>query len=151
MPRAGSAALLRDILLALGAEGATGELTVHGTSMLPSIADGDRVRLVPADTVRLGDVVLRRRGAALILHRVVGWWRVGEGWRVLTKGDGERALDPPADPGDMIGKAVVRITAGQIEPLACERARALRSLAAGLCWELCAKARRLVASYGRTD
>ncbi len=133
------------MLLTLGAEGAAGELTVHGTSMLPSIAGGDRVRLVPAETVHIGDVVLRRHGAALILHRVVGWWLTRQGWRILTKGDGARALDPPAWSQDIVGKAVARITGDRIEPLPCHTGCALRSLAAGLCWELCAKVRRLAA------
>ena len=142
MARPGSAEFLREVLHELGSEGAAGELTVHGTSMLPSIADGDHIRLVPADgAVRVGDVVLRRRGSALILHRLVGWWPGRSGWRMLTKGDGERVLDPPAAPGDILGIALARIAHGTPEPLAPDRGRALRSLLAGLLWELLIKTR----------
>ncbi|HTX53255.1 MAG TPA: S24/S26 family peptidase [Candidatus Baltobacteraceae bacterium] len=145
MARPDSAEFLREVLQERGSEGAAGGLAVYGTSMLPSIADGDRIRPVPAEgAVRVGDVVLRRRESAPILHRLVGFWPGQSGWRLLIVGDGERVLDPSAAPGDILGNAVARIAHGTPEPLAPDRGRALRSLLAGLLWELLIKTRRAV-------
>jgi hypothetical protein len=147
MSRAGSAEFLRRVLGEVGGEGALGELTVHGASMHPTIGDGDRVRLVPAQPadVGVGDIVLRRVGPRLILHRVVGWWPDRRGWRLLTKGDGARRLDPPCAPDAVIGRAVARLAGHAVRPLSPRKGRALGSLAAGLCWEAVALLRRWAA------
>jgi hypothetical protein len=144
MSRPGTAEFLRRVLLEIGAEGALGQLTVHGTSMRPTIGDGDRVRLVPARSgeLGLGDIVLRKDGAKLILHRIVGWWPSRHGWRLLTKGDGERQLDPPLPPEDVLGKAVARITGERSYPLRASQNRALRSLGEGLVSEVACRIRR---------
>jgi hypothetical protein len=81
-----AAPLLRD----LAGEGTTAELPVRGNSMRPVLQQGDRVRLIPATAagVRVGDVVVRTDATGPVIHRLVGWWPTGGGWRILTKGDG---------------------------------------------------------------
>ena len=46
-------------------------VTGVGDSMAPTIREGDRVLLVPAGTLRRGDVVLGDFGRSLVLHRVL--------------------------------------------------------------------------------
>lgn len=46
-------------------------VTCAGRSMEPTIALGDRVRVVACDRVRSGDVVLFQASRARVLHRVV--------------------------------------------------------------------------------
>lgn len=68
------------------------EIVVTGTSMLPSIPSGSRIRLSPPRAISLGDIcaaTIDKR--TFVVHRVVGL-RCG-GW-VLTKGDSNRGPDP---------------------------------------------------------
>jgi len=68
-------------------------LTVSGSCMEPSLAEGSKVTLAtPTRAVRVGDVVLLRIAAGLRLHRVL--WRFSE--RIRTKGDRGMFLDPAA-------------------------------------------------------
>jgi len=104
------------------------------------LRDGDRVRLasVTKMNVRLGDVVLRVEPSGTIIHRVVGWWPSREGWRILTKGDGARRLDPPLPPDRLVGRVAALVRGRDVRHLdgmwvrVRAWSRAFRSLMAGL-------------------
>jgi hypothetical protein len=72
--------------------------------MIPVLRDGDVVTIVPEKRCRLGDIVLFRRGDALLLHRVVAKFS----GRVVTKGDALGGLDFRVAPQDILGRAVWR-------------------------------------------
>jgi hypothetical protein len=126
--------LLPPLLQELADQGFTGELPVRGTSMRPTLLDGDRIWLIPAtaEELRLGDIVVWMDRTGPIIHRYVGWWRTRQGWRVLTKGDGVHRLDRPVHPDCVVGRAVALVRRGEVEPLdgAATRLRG-RRLAAG--------------------
>jgi len=136
--------LLASLLCDLGAEGRSAEIPVRGNSMRPMLRDGDRVRLAPVTDagVRLGDVVLRVEPAGPIIHRVVGRWPSQDGWRILTKGDGARRLDPPLPPGGLVGRVIARVRGSHVQRLdrtgmrIRARSRALVSLIVGLIVEV---------------
>lgn len=111
--------LLAPLVGDLAAHGRTAEIPVCGTSMCPSLLHGDRVRLVPAtgEEVRIGDVVVGMGETGPIIHRVVGWWRVRDSWRILTKGDAARWLDPPLHPGSVVARVVARVRNDQVRRL----------------------------------
>ncbi len=142
--------LLGLLLQELAANGIIGEMPVRGTSMRPMLLDGDRVQLVPARAgkARLGDVVARPGQEGPTLHRLVGWWRTGEGWRVLTKGDAACRLDPPLRLDCPVARVVTRIRDGKVRRLddwqmrCLGRVRAAVSLAEGLMMEAWSRVRR---------
>jgi signal peptidase I len=109
------APLVRD----LWADGTIPEIPVRGNSMRPMLRDGDRVRLAPMTHAgaRLGDVVLRVEPSGPVIHRVVGWWPSRRGWRLLTKGDGARRLDPPLPPEGLAGRVVARVRGTSVQRL----------------------------------
>src|SRR5688572_12431280 len=53
--------------------GAETELTLTGSSMAPALRDGDRLRVVPlaGAAPAPGEIVVARRGARLVTHRLV--------------------------------------------------------------------------------
>jgi len=132
--------LLAPLVRDLAADGRAVEIPVRGNSMRPMLRDGDRVRLasVTKMNVRLGDVVLRVEPSGTIIHRVVGWWPSREGWRILTKGDGARRLDPPLPPDRLVGLVAALVRGDDVRQLdgtwmrVRAWSRAFRSLIAGL-------------------
>ena len=79
-------------------------VTAHGDSMLPTIANGDQVRIKPLLTAgpRGGDIVyLQRPDCSHVLHRVV---RVFADGRLQTRGDAHRQLDDTVEPQAVLGK-----------------------------------------------
>jgi signal peptidase I len=71
--------------------------------MEPTYSDGDWVRLEPvagSRLIRLGEVVVARRGDRLVSHRVVSL----RGGLVVTKGDACLHPDPPISIGGLIGR-----------------------------------------------
>jgi hypothetical protein len=92
-----------------------------GGSMVPAIGKGDVVAIVPGGQCRVGDIVLYLRGDGLFLHRVVAKSSQG----IVTKGDAVGHLDPPVDPGKILGRAVARTRRGQVRPLDTFSARFL--------------------------
>ena len=82
------------------AAGGTVRLPVSGASMSPLLRQGDVVVVrMGQGGPRLGDVVVRRQGEALVVHRVV---RV-TGSCFVTKGDAVLTADPPAGEEDILG------------------------------------------------
>ena len=148
--------LVAPLVRGLLADGASPEIPVRGNSMRPILRDGDRVRLAPVTRARarLGDVVLRVEPSGPIVHRVVGWWPSRDGWRLLTKGDGARRLDPPLPPEGLAGRVVARVRGDSVRRFdgAGMRirawSRALRSLIGGAIVEGWDRARGRAQSRG---
>ena len=98
----------REIALDLEKErGSSGDLLrlrVTSRSMVPLLTPGDHVliRSVPPDSFRVGDLIVVRRGAELVTHRLL---RVqGSGW--IIKGDNLPGIDPPVSPEEVFGKVI---------------------------------------------
>jgi len=75
-------------------------IDVQGHSMWPFLRDRQRVRILPATTLALGDVVLFEAPRRLVLHRVIGL----AGDRLTTKGDARPAPDGVIDRSQVIGR-----------------------------------------------
>jgi len=58
--------------------------------MFPTIHKGDLIKIEPAASLRVGDVVVFRSGDALVCHRVTG---VLSSQEILTRGDGSTEAD----------------------------------------------------------
>ncbi len=152
VPRRPPGELLGLLLQALAVDGTAGEISVRGSSMHPTLLDGDRIQLVPAiaGKARLGDVVARPGQEGPTIHRLVGWWRTREGWRVLTKGDAALQFDPPLRPDCLVARVVARIRGDEVQRLddwqmrSLGRVRAAVSLAQGLMAEAWGRIRRRV-------
>ena len=85
------------------AQGGAATATVRGDSMVPTLQDGDKVRIVPADPSKLqpGELVTYvDAGEQIITHRVVK----REGMTLITKGDNRHHDDPPVPFGRVLGK-----------------------------------------------
>jgi signal peptidase I len=91
------------------AEGYSVRFRAEGTSMLPTIGDGDTITIAPGDgrTIQPGDIVLYRLGDRALAHRIV---EVRDdpsfGLVLVPQGDGKSATDAPITPGQIIGKIV---------------------------------------------
>lgn len=79
-------------------------LRVRGRSMLPTLRPGDEVVVQPvmAEALEPGDWVVVRSERDAFLHRYLG----SRNGRILTKGDGHRALDPSWPPDAVLGRVV---------------------------------------------
>jgi signal peptidase I len=76
-------------------------MPVKGTSMLPMLRVGDRVKVQRVDgDLQLGDIVVFRQGSELIIHRVLGFRR--NQW--YTRGDNVMHFDPPISTDDILGR-----------------------------------------------
>src|SRR6185295_11720684 len=78
----------------------------EGTSMLPTIGDGDTLTVAPVEprAVRKGDVVLYRASGRAIAHRIVDVQETGSADLVfLARGDGKSGLDQPIESGQILG------------------------------------------------
>ena len=89
-----------------------------GGSMGPFLRSGDVVTIV-AGPGRIGDIVLAKHGAGMVLHRVVA--KIGD--RIITKGDALDHFDPPITRQEVLGKAVTREHQGKISGLDSVTAR----------------------------
>jgi hypothetical protein len=87
----------------LSEAGGTARLTVSGFSMVPLLCPGDVV-VVRLGQVRprLGDVVVRRQGDALVVHRVVQV----TGEHIITKGDATLSHDPSVSSDEILGVVI---------------------------------------------
>jgi hypothetical protein len=113
-PRDGdSIALASEALVAFGCL----RLRVTGSSMLPALRPGDEIELrsCPASRAEVGDIVLFRREAAFVVHRVLECNDHG----LVTQGDSLPAPDPPVEHADVLGR-VVGLTRGSV-PVAIGR------------------------------
>lgn len=93
------------ILIILSLLGYITLAVVEGNSMEPALQTGDVVIVIKRISIRdisVGDVVVYRRGGALIIHRVVA---VSDGI-LITKGDNNPLVDPPVSFENVIGKVL---------------------------------------------
>ncbi len=110
-------------------------MTARGSSMFPSIRNGDIVAIDPMETTAVvGDVVLvqcapEAEGERYVLHRVV---RV-EGGAFYLRGDCQRDCEGPFTNKDILGRAVSVYRSGRERRL--DRGMYRR---AGLAWNRCA-------------
>ncbi|MGC9398740.1 MAG: S24 family peptidase [Anaerolineae bacterium] len=91
-------------------------LHVRGRSMLPTLRPGDEivVESVAPEDLRRGDWIVVRVSQQLLVHRLLDFTREGS---LLTKGDAQRAPDPPCAPQDVLGKVTALKREGKIIPL----------------------------------
>jgi signal peptidase I len=98
-----------DLCEQLLGDGRSVRFCAEGTSMRPSIQDGDRLTVDPVDpaSVQPGDIILYHHRQRPIVHRVVAV-RQEPGGRtaIVVRGDGKAADDAPIDPGQILGKIV---------------------------------------------
>lgn len=92
-----------------------------GTSMLPTIAPGEEVRIQCGTAPQTGDVILFVRDGRPILHRVVAMTARA----VWTRGDANILPDGPLPLGEVVGVAVAIERNGSSQPLAAPATRAL--------------------------
>jgi len=98
-------ALLASQLLDKGVEVS---FTVTGSSMRPSLENGDKVTLAPVspEKLKIGDVALfRRRDESLVLHRLVRR-EGGPQPAFIFKGDAVAEPDEPVAPDQVLGKVI---------------------------------------------
>jgi signal peptidase I len=81
---------------------------VTTSSMLPSLAPGDklRVRAVPGSELRPGDILVRRIGNSWIAHRLIGYVSSDGERLLLTKGDNSLTSDEAWPMSDCAGVVV---------------------------------------------
>jgi hypothetical protein len=77
-------------------------LRVRGTSMSPSLREGDFLTVEPAGAISPGDIVVFRLGDELLCHRVAA---LREDGSLLTQGDNSSRPDQPVSRADVLGKA----------------------------------------------
>jgi hypothetical protein len=86
---------------------------MRGESMLPTLADGQRVWIkLGRRGLERGDLLLFRQVDYLVVHRLLGWTASPGGRPCLrTRGDGWQFFDPPVDK-DKVEGSVVAIESG---------------------------------------
>jgi signal peptidase I len=107
--------------------GATVRFRAEGTSMHPTIRDGESISIAavsPAKVVR-GDVLLCRHDRRVLAHRVVGVTTRGTGRVFELRGDAKAACDAPVGADDVVGQVVAVQRNGRPVRL-CGRAARLR-------------------------
>ena len=92
------------------------EIIIRGGCMAPLIADGERVRIVPARFYWPGDVVVfRGADGRLTAHRLLGYRPRSGGLAVVTRGDACVVHDAPVPLAAVLGRA------GGVRPSAAVR------------------------------
>jgi hypothetical protein len=89
----------------LGEGGGVRVLSVNGSSMVPTLADGDGIAVDLGATVpRPGDLALFRQADGLVVHRFLrAVTRSRHGAHLRFRGDGRPSFDPPVASGDVRG------------------------------------------------
>src|SRR5271154_7209204 len=81
------------------------ELRLSGWSMAPALRDGDRLKVQPyrkSERPTAGEIVVARRGALLVTHRLVSL----TGGFAITRGDGCHRGQPPLAATSLLGRVV---------------------------------------------
>jgi len=85
-------------------DGVETTLIAVGQSMAPTIPPGSTLLVEFGRTPdAIGEVILFRRGAAVIAHRLVARRSTPDGVALITKGDAEPFLDPVIGDGQVLG------------------------------------------------
>jgi hypothetical protein len=101
-------ALVCELLAELLRAGQPARLRVVGTSMLPSLWPGDRLRVEAAHpgSLQLGDVVVCASGGRLVAHRLIDRLPHEGGLHLITRGDRLRYTDAPVAAEALVGWVV---------------------------------------------
>ena len=85
--------------------GSAVRMTVHGSSMFPTLVDGDQtvIAKVEEEQIKKGDIVLVG-GVKPMIHRVVEVDR--HAGQLITKGDAYNKQDGPSSINDVVGRVV---------------------------------------------
>jgi signal peptidase I len=108
--------------------GVIARVSVQGSSMLPRIQPGDRLRVRAAASVRVGDVVVVAAEGGLVAHRVLGVGAATLGLR----GDNVATADAPVPIGRVLGKVCAAERAGGLSPYGRDVGDRLAPIAARL-------------------
>ena len=110
--------------------GATVRFRAEGTSMRPTIRDGEALSIaaVSPDEVVRGDVLLCRHDTRVLAHRVVGVTGRGTHRVFQLRGDAKAACDAPVGEHDVVGKVIAIHRNGRLVGLN-DRAARLRRMA----------------------
>jgi hypothetical protein len=79
-----------------------GRAPVHGSSMLPLLEHGDRVRVRSGVPPRFGQIALAETRSGLVVHRMIG----REGPAYLLRGDSTRGADAVVLPANILGHVI---------------------------------------------
>jgi signal peptidase I len=104
-----NAALFLDLSEDLLDEGYGVRFRADGTSMQPTIEDGDAITVasVALTDIKRGDILVYRCGRRIIAHRVVHIRTTGnEIAAFVLQGDAKTACDAPVAPNQILGRVV---------------------------------------------
>jgi hypothetical protein len=107
------------------AAGTVVRFRAEGTSMHPTIRDGDVITIAPVssgDVVR-GDVLLCRRDARMLAHRLVAVTTRGAERRFHFRGDAVAGCDAPVGADALVGKVISVCRYGRAAPFGGRGAR----------------------------
>jgi signal peptidase I len=102
------------------------QFEARGTSMFPTIKDGESVTVQPTSSrdIRRGDIILYSGSRGVIAHRVVRIHRSrGEAPIFILRGDSSDSCDEPVGPARVLGKIVSVRRDGKNQRLEGKRAR----------------------------
>jgi len=95
------------VLEALLSGGLSVRFRAPGCSMYPTIRNGDAITVVPLgrSPIRVGEVVLYRKGPAAIAHRVIRVQSIaGRAAGLVLRGDAAQSSDGPIEPAQVLGR-----------------------------------------------
>lgn len=101
-------ALVCELVAELLRSGQAARLRVIGTSMLPTLWPGDRLRVEAADpgSLQRGEVVVCASGGRLVVHRLIDRLSQESGLQLITRGDRLRHTDAPVAAEALLGRVV---------------------------------------------
>lgn len=106
--------------------GAFVRFRAEGSSMYPTIHDGDVITIAPISTaeVVVGDVLLCRHDDRMLAHRVVGITARDSSLSFDLRGDAKAACDAPVRADAVIGRVISTSRNGRVFVLSGRAARA---------------------------
>ena len=107
------------------AAGTVVRFRAEGTSMHPTIRDGEVITIAPvsSDEVVPGDVLLCRHKARMLAHRLVAVTTRGDERKFHCRGDAKSGYDAPVGAEAVVGRIISVCRDGRAAPLCGLRAR----------------------------
>jgi signal peptidase I len=117
--------VFQDVIADALASGNRIRFRAAGTSMLPTIRDGDLITIAPVapNEIVAGDVLLCRHGDRLFAHRLVAVTRQGPERMLELRGDCNTDADAIVSERAIVAKVIDVSRNGRVIPLAGWRAR----------------------------
>jgi signal peptidase I len=111
------------------AAGTVVRFSAEGTSMHPTIRDGEVITIAPvsADEIVRGDVVLCRHDQRLLAHRLVAITRRGVERHFHCRGDAKAGCDAPVGADAVVGRVISVFRNGRAAQLCGRYARLLHA------------------------